>query len=131
MQPRQKTRAIRLAEQMRCPSGYLGRLTARLMRRFNSPAERWTVELLDLASDERVLEIGFGPGCGLQEALRRSPDGNVIGVEISRQMIRMAARENRKAIKDGRLMLLNADCLKMPFADGSFDAVFAVNVLYF
>ncbi len=128
---KQKSRAVRLAEQMRCPHGLLGILTSRMMRQYNSPAERWTVALLHPASDDDILEIGFGTGCGLEEALRFSPGGKVFGIDISHQMIRMAARSNRAAVAAGKLTLLRADCARLPFEDEAFDSVFAVNVLYF
>jgi hypothetical protein len=42
----------------------LGRVIGRGMARHNEREARWTVDLLAIEPDARVLEIGFGPGVG-------------------------------------------------------------------
>jgi ubiquinone/menaquinone biosynthesis C-methylase UbiE len=126
-----KSYAIRSAQQMRCPSGFMGRLAARVMKKYNAEAESWTVEQLKLAPDDRVLEIGFGPGIGLRSALCKIQTGFVGGIDLSPDMVKMVSRNNKEAIQNGRLRLTNGDAEKLPFEDRSFSKVFAVNVIYF
>jgi SAM-dependent methyltransferase len=121
----------RSAEQMKCPSGLSGLVAARIMKRYNAVAETWTVQQLHLSPDDHILEIGFGPGCGLQEALSRIDKGVVEGIDTSSQMMKMASHRNRAAIASGKLRLFEGDAAKLPFEDRSFDKIFAVNVFYF
>ncbi len=51
-----------LRDQFRQPHGRLGRLAGQVMAAANAGMNRFTVELLDVQPDDRILEIGFGPG---------------------------------------------------------------------
>jgi ubiquinone/menaquinone biosynthesis C-methylase UbiE len=126
-----KSYAQRTAEQMRCPSGLSGLMAASFMKKYNAVAETWTVQQLQIAPEDHVLEIGFGPGCGLAEALSRMNNGIVEGIDTSPQMIRMASRLNKDALASGKLRLFPGDAARLPFKDETFDKVFAVNVYYF
>jgi SAM-dependent methyltransferase len=126
-----KSYALRTAEQLRCPSGLSGLIAARVMRKSNALAEAWTVKQLQIAPNDHVLEIGFGPGCGLREALSHVGQGTVEGIDTSAQMVKMVSRSNQTAIADKKLRLWQGDASKLPFEAKSFDKVFAVNVYYF
>jgi len=54
-----------IASQFRKPSGLLGRLIGNGMARGNEAEARWTIDLLNIQADTRVLEIGFGPGVAI------------------------------------------------------------------
>jgi demethylmenaquinone methyltransferase / 2-methoxy-6-polyprenyl-1,4-benzoquinol methylase len=84
------------------------RFAVRKMRFFN------TYRLLDVATGTADLAI---------EAARRHPDIRVTGIDFIREML----ASGRKKITDrglaGRIHLLQADAMTLPFPDGSFDAV--------
>lgn len=44
------------------PRGLLGRLGGRIMARTNENCGAWAIDLLEIRPDDRVLEVGFGPG---------------------------------------------------------------------
>jgi hypothetical protein len=48
------------------PKGILGRLGGIIMARTNRDMAARTIELLDVQPNDRVLEIGFGPGVGIE-----------------------------------------------------------------
>ena len=56
--------------QHRLPRGWLGRLIGERMVRQHTPETLWTLQLLALGPDDRVLELGFGAGRALQLALQ-------------------------------------------------------------
>ena len=120
-----------LAKQAREPSGLLGKLASRMMTKKNRDITMWTLELLEPQPDDRILEIGFGPGLGIQAAVNKVPNGSVAGLDLSQTMLRTAAERNRAAIESGRVDLRIGDAGDMPYPDDEFDRVFAVNVLYF
>jgi ubiquinone/menaquinone biosynthesis C-methylase UbiE len=115
------------------PTGFVGRLVGLVMatRMSNRERNRRTIELLQIQPDDRVLEIGYGPGLAIQWAAERAVHGKVVGVDHSELMHRQAARRNARAIQTGHVKLHTAPLDAMPTFDGRFDKVFAVNVFLF
>jgi len=121
----------KLADQLRLPSGIAGRFVARILAWQNQPANNWTLSLLDIQPDDRVLELGFGPGDAIQKATTLAVTGKVAGVDLSPTMLEVARQRNASAIAAGRLDLRLGDSATLPFPDRSFDKAFAVQVVYF
>jgi ubiquinone/menaquinone biosynthesis C-methylase UbiE len=111
------------------PRGNLGRLAGWIMARENVRANRLVVELLGIGAEDRVLEIGCGPGVALADAARRASRGLTVGVDPSDVMVAQAKRRCRTAIRAGRAEARCAPAAKLPFADGSFTCAFSVNAL--
>ena len=83
------------------PRGPLGRLAGAVMARKNAAMNALCVEWLDVAPEERVLEIGSGHGRTLAWLAQRAVRGKVAGVDPSDTMLRQAATRNREAIAAG------------------------------
>jgi ubiquinone/menaquinone biosynthesis C-methylase UbiE len=115
------------------PSGPLGILAGLVMR--VRPSNRLrnsrTLELLDIKSEDRVLEVGFGPGLAVARAAELATAGVVVGIDHSELMLRQARRRNAKAIKGGRVELLLGSADALPRFVQRFDKVMAVNVYMF
>lgn len=128
-------KAIRsyLVGQFRRPSGPLGHLAGYVMslRPSNVDRNRWTVELLHLAPGARVLELGYGPGIGIEAALRAAPSVQVVGLDHSAAMRTTARRRNADAVRSGQVQLLVGDAENPPPDLGLFDAIFSSNVWLF
>lgn len=120
-------------DQFRLPRGPLGRVAGRVMSQRSSNVERsrWTVELLELQPDARVLELGYGPGLGIEAAVESTPEGHVVGIDHSDTMRTMASKRNAAAIRSGHATLLVGDAQDPPADLGSFDAIFCCNVWMF
>ena len=123
----------RVVGQFRKPRGLGGRLAGWIMasRASNRDRNVWVVSLLDIASTDRVLEIGFGPGIAIHEAASRAVDGLVCGVDHSDVMLRQACRRNADAVRAGRVDLRLGTADGLPAFPDQFDKVFAVNSLGF
>ena len=85
-----------LAQQFRQPTGFLG-LLAGFFFRINLEGIDWTISLLEIQPTDHVLEIGFGPGHGIQQVARLATQGRVAGVDFSETMLRQASRRNAAA----------------------------------
>ncbi len=122
-----------LVNQFKQPRGILGGLAGRIManRPSNIARNQWTVDLLDLQADDRVLEIGFGPGIAIEAVARRVTEGQITGVDHSAVMLQQAGRRNAQAIADGRVNLYLGLLQKLPPYEEPFTKIFSVNVVQF
>jgi SAM-dependent methyltransferase len=123
-----------LISQFGHPRGALGWGAGWLMSKRVGNVQRTlaTVDLLELRPGDRVLELGHGPGVGVERALAVvGRDGRVVGLERSATMRSMTARRNRTAIREGRLSLQVGDAAAPPADLGGFDAIFSSNVWLF
>lgn len=118
-----------LKAQFALPHGLGGRLAGWVLVKAGeySGMNLTTLELLALGGDERVLEIGFGPGEAVHLLTERLAAGGVAGVDLSPVMLARARRRNRRPRGDVPVDLRLGSAEQLPWPDGSFDAVFAVN----
>lgn len=127
-----RDRVARLVwSQFRKPSGLFGRLIGNRMARENEYAGRWTVSLLDIQPESRVLEIGFGPGVATRYASQKATKGPVVGIDHSETMVQAARRRNADLVSAGRMDLKQGDAASIPYPDESFDTAFAIHSIYF
>ncbi len=122
-----------IVEQFGHPRGLLGAIAGLIMRvrPSNRARNTRTVDLLDIRPEDRVLEVGFGPGLAVGRAAELASRGKVVGVDHSELMLRQARRRNARAIQEGRLELLLGSAERLPDFPERFEKVFAVNVYAF
>jgi SAM-dependent methyltransferase len=119
------------ATQFARPRGPLGQLAARIMRRGNTPLNLWIVDRLGVQPEDRVLEVGFGPGVALAELVQRASRGHVVGVDASASMVSQARWRHGDAVVEGRLDVREGDAALLPYDDATFDRACGTHVLYF
>lgn len=88
---------------------------------------RLVYEALGATRGERILDVGCGPGFYASELLDKvGPDGSVVGVDASPQMLAVAAHrcEGRPNVS-----FRQADATSLPVEDGGFDRALSVQVL--
>lgn len=95
-----------------------------------APLGRAAMAALALRAGERVLDVGCGSGQTTFELARAvAPDGEVVGVDISRTLLDVARRRREGA---PGLHFVEADAQTYPFEAGHFDAVFSrFGVMFF
>ncbi|HEX8854678.1 MAG TPA: methyltransferase domain-containing protein [Thermoleophilaceae bacterium] len=123
----------RVRAQFGRPTGFPGRIAGWVMAHRSSNLRRnaWAVSLLEVQRDDRVLEIGFGPGIAIRELARLAPDGYVCGLDHSEVMLRQAARRNADGVRLGRVELRLGSVERLPAFEAPFDKILAVNALQF
>lgn len=116
------TRGIR---QFGHPRGFTGRLVGWFMAHRSSNRQRslWVVGLLDVRPDERVLEIGFGPGVAIAALAKRTR--HVYGIDHSQEMVRQARKRSAQ-----RAELTHTSVEHLPSYE-PLDAIMSVNSLGF
>jgi SAM-dependent methyltransferase len=117
--------SARFAAQLAHPRGFAGRLLGRVMDFANERPLRLAIEALEPKAGERILDAGCGTGAALL-AIQRQADCRLYGLDRSAAMI--AAARNRLG---NRAMLAQGEIRHVPGMWPPFDAVLALNVLYF
>jgi ubiquinone/menaquinone biosynthesis C-methylase UbiE len=119
-----------IMENMFCaPKGALGRLGGQLMSQ-DRWLPVWVLDLLKINPADSVLEVGSGPGLGLQLAAARAHQGRVVGVDLSDTMLEMARHRNHAQIEAGHVELHYGAADKLPFDDATFDKAMTMNSLH-
>jgi ubiquinone/menaquinone biosynthesis C-methylase UbiE len=115
------------------PTGLGGRAAGLVMANRSSNRQRnsWAVSLLDVQTEDRVLEIGFGPGLAILELSRIAHEGHVCGIDHSDLMVRQARRRNADGCRRGVVDLRLGSVDELPAFDAPFDKILAVNAVMF
>jgi arsenite methyltransferase len=97
-------------------------------RRINQEVPQ-VLDRIGVYHGERVLEVGCGPGIyTVQAAPRLKPDGQLIAVDLQREMVERASERVRGAGIDN-VEFYVADAHQLPLEDASVDRAFLVGVL--
>lgn len=120
-----------IAEQARHAKGPLGRFIAFIMARETWGENLRAIEVLGVQSTDHILDVGCGHGRSLGELAARAPRGCVVGADPSDLMVQIAVQRNRALVKARRVKAIVATASDLPLADGTFDGVICVHVLYF
>lgn len=75
----------------------------------------------------RILDLGCGPGFFSKELSLMYPDAQIVGLDLAQLMLLQARKKHSWRRK---WSLVTADMMRMPFASGAFDLVFANQVIH-
>uniref|UniRef100_UPI0037E721EC uncharacterized methyltransferase YdaC n=1 Tax=Semicossyphus pulcher TaxID=241346 RepID=UPI0037E721EC len=126
--------AEKLGKQLGNPTrSVAGWLVSRFLTKRNGLLEESAVRLSGIQPGDTVLELGHGPGLGLQSAakLLTEPSGRLIGVDYSEYMHKMASERIKELVASGKVILHHCDVAAMPLSDSTVDKVFHCNCYYF
>lgn len=123
-----------VAKNLRLPQkGIFGWITTQFLISRNRFLEENAVRLCKIKPDHHVLEIGFGPGLGLQAAhkITKNGKGKVYGIDPSFYMVNFASKKLNKAIEDKKVLLFHGSSTNIPLNTDSVHRVFHCNCYYF
>jgi SAM-dependent methyltransferase len=118
-----------LSRQAAHPHGPVGRLIAWNWIRETAAVNDIALELLAARPGERICEIGFGPGRTL--ARLAAADAQVIGVDVSPDMVAVATRRNAAAVAAGHVRVVEGDGTALPVDADTLDGALSVHSVYF
>jgi ubiquinone/menaquinone biosynthesis C-methylase UbiE len=118
------------AKQLRKPHGLVGHYISRVFKRDNNNHNDWVISLLNIKPEDKILEIGFGTGHSINKIVKNFK-AKICGVDFSPIMFRKASKLNKEYIKNDQVELKLGSVPPLPYADNSFDKIFAVYVIYF
>lgn len=112
------------------PEGFLGRVMLRFMNFGHAPLTNWGLSLVEIHDSWTILDIGCGGGATLKRLLKRSKDAQVYGIDISEESVAKAKKVNADNL-DKQVFVTQGSAEKLPYEDGKFDLVTAVETVYF
>ena len=80
---------------------------------------------MNIRQTDRVLDLGVGTGVSLNYYPR---DGRIVGIDLSSGMLRQCRRKIQERGLS-QAIVFQADAMRLPFADDSFDHVFISHVI--
>ncbi|MGB5052173.1 MAG: methyltransferase domain-containing protein [Caldilineaceae bacterium] len=91
----------------------------------------YLVDLLNIRSDHKVLDLGCGHGNTLMYISEKlGNEGKAVGIDLDQNLLLVAEKLLRENIANGRLDLMMGDISKgLPFEKNTFDSIVCHNVL--
>lgn len=120
-----------LLNQFRCPTGKHGKTIAAIMNQEHSQLTDWGLTHIKIAPNANVLDIGVGGGRTVGKLATLAFNGQVVGIDISRDMVNYSRTQNSCFVAEGKILLINASVDALSFKGGSFDCITAVETYYF
>ena len=118
--------------QARKPSGLFGRLVMPLVfNRGNAFLNRFVAAQVAVAPDDRILEIGCGPGKLIAAMAEKIETGRIDGIDFSPEMVAAAEKRNAKRILQGVVAIQKADFGASTDMGSRYTKACSVNTLYF
>lgn len=108
------------------PTGWLGRLNLWNMNSRHSKLTDWGLGHVSIASSDTILDIGCGGGRTISKLAATATQGKVYGVDHSEESVAASKRTNAHLIRDGRVEVHLGSVSQLPFREGTFDLVTAV-----
>lgn len=120
----------KISRQFRKPDGWLGRIVSKIMIKGNSREYDNMLKELDVKPGDRIFEIGYGPGIGIDQ-ICSAYDCHVSGIDFSELMFKQASERNKMHIQRNKAELFYGDFLDFEMPSPGYDKVFCLNVIYF
>jgi SAM-dependent methyltransferase len=120
-----------IAKQFKKPTGLFGIFTSNLMVKGNRGNYENLLKDLDVQPHDKILEIGYGPGIGVNLIAEKCNSCVIHGIDFSKLMYKRASVLNNKHIHNNKVRLLLGDFLTLDIDPKDYDKVFCLNVVYF
>jgi ubiquinone/menaquinone biosynthesis C-methylase UbiE len=108
------------------PTGWLGRFTLWRMNSSHSKLTDWGLAHISIEKHSTILDAGCGGGKTIRKLAAMATQGKVYGVDYSEESVAASKRINVQLIKAGRVEVRHGSVSQLPFSDGTFDLVTAV-----
>jgi SAM-dependent methyltransferase len=118
-------------DQCRKPKWWLGRLIVWNMNVRHSRLTDWGLTHVALAKHFTILDVGCGGGRTVAKLAAVASDGKVYGIDYSTASVAAARKTNARRLEAGRVEIQHASVSNLPFPNGLFDIVTAVETHYY
>jgi ubiquinone/menaquinone biosynthesis C-methylase UbiE len=108
------------------PTGWLGKITLWRMNASHSKLTDWGLEQIPVENDYTILDVGCGGGRTVSKLAAIATLGKVYGIDFSEESVTATKRTNAQWIDLGRVEVRQGTVSELPFADGIFNLITAV-----
>ena len=91
----------------------------------------WACDVMSIRPNDKILEIGCGPGILVQQIAGRLTGGVITAIDRSAAMLKAANGRNREFIENGIAQFLPGEFLASELQRNAFDKIVAFNVNFF
>ncbi len=120
-----------LFRQVRKPTGWLGRRVVRAMNLGHASMTDWGLQEVQVPKNAAILDVGCGGGETVRKLALLASEGKVVGLDYSSASVAVSRQKNAKEIETGRVQIAEGSVAALPFPDGTFDIVTAVETHYY
>lgn len=92
----------------------------------HSKVTDWGLSQASIGKQDTILDVGCGGGRTVSKLAAIATQGKVYGIDHSKESVAMAMRTNKQWIGIARVEIQEASVSRLPFSDGSFDTITAV-----
>jgi SAM-dependent methyltransferase len=117
--------------QWKKPSGWFGRLLARMLNISHSKGTNWGLQHIVIEQNSTILDVGCGGGWMVHRLAGIAAQGKVYGIDFYEDCVTVSHKTNRQWVEKGRVEIQLASVSHLPFPDGMFNLVSAVNSHYY
>lgn len=120
--------ATRCAPVSQCqkPTGWLARFVLWRMNSRHSKVTDWGLAHIPIEKHHTILDVGCGGGRTISKLATIAAQGKVYGIDYSEESVDASKRTNASWIDMGRVEVRHGSVSQLPFPDGMFDLVTAV-----
>ena len=123
--------AVYLIRQFRKPSRWVGRFFLWMMNKRHSDLTDWGLQHVQVGRGFTALDVGCGGGGTIQKLAARATDAKVYGADYAPGSVAASRANNAELINADRVAVVQASVSALPFSEGRFDLVTAVETQYF
>lgn len=118
--------------QLAKPSGFIGKnILGPLWNKRNKSLNDTALESLKIEDRDRILEVGFGGGYLLNRMIKKTIHGKIVGIDISKELVRAGERKFEYHIKNGKMELKCSRAENLPFPAKFFTKVCSINSIFY
>jgi SAM-dependent methyltransferase len=108
------------------PRGLMGRFTLWRMNASHSKLTDWGLGQIAVEKNAVILDVGCGGGKTVGKLAAMATQGKVYGIDYSEASVAATAKLNGRLMEAGRVEARLASVSQLPFSEGMFDLVTAV-----
>jgi ubiquinone/menaquinone biosynthesis C-methylase UbiE len=117
--------------QVRKPTKWTGRLFTTLMNLSHSSLTDWGLQHVVIGKGFTILDVGCGGGRTIEKLAALAPQGKIYGVDYADGSVAASRGRNARLIEAGRVEIQQASVSRLPFPDGTFDLITAIETQYY
>ncbi len=120
-----------LVDQVRKPSGRLGRIIAKGMNKGHAKLAAWGISHVKIDPNDKILDIGCGGGGNINRYAKMILNGKIFGIDYSITAVNVSKEINKRYIIQGIVEISQGSVSSLPFQDDFFNLVSGFEAYYF